>query len=171
MEVPRAAAAAREMIGQREERTMVMRSLCLALACAVSWVLPASAHHSHNNYDVAKWTTMEGTVTEVHRLVPHSWIYIDVTDAKGQTTPWALEGTGPGGLERVGIKINDVRPGDRIKVRCHLLKDGSNGCLLGFVTPMHGDVARGHGVEKDWDGGGGAGLPATGPYADPAAAR
>ena len=150
---------------------MVMRSLCLALACAASWVLPASAHHSHNNYDVAKWTTMEGTVTEVHRLVPHSWIYIDVADAKGQIATWALEGTGPGGLEKVGIKLNDVRPGDRIKVRCHLLKDGSTGCLLGFVTPMHGDAARGHGLEKDWDGGGGAGLPATGPYAEPPPVR
>jgi len=150
---------------------MVTRSLCLALACAASWALPASAHHSHNNYDVAKWTTMEGTVTEVHRLVPHSWIYIDVTDASGQKVTWALEGTGPGGLEKVGVKLNDVRPGDRIKVRCHLLKDGSTGCLLGFVTPMHGDVARGHGVEKDWDGGGGAGFPATGPYAEPPPVR
>jgi len=150
---------------------MLMRSLCLALACAAASVLPAWAHHSHNNYDVAKWTTMEGTVTEVHRLVPHSWIYMDVTDAKGQKATWALEGTGPGGLEKVGIKLTDVRPGDRIKVRCHLLRDGSTGCLLGFVTPIHGDAARGHGVEKDWDGGGGAGLPATGPYAEPAAAR
>ena len=23
--------------------------------------------------------------------------------------------------------------------------------LLGFVTPTHGDMARGHGVEKEWD--------------------
>jgi hypothetical protein len=150
---------------------MRMRSLCLALACTTSLVQPAWAHHSHTNYDTSKWTTMEGTVTEVHRLVPHSWVYMEVKDAKGQTAIWALEATGPGGLERVGIKMNDVRPGDRIKVRCHLLKDGATGCLLGFLTPMHGDAARGHGVEKDWDGGGGAGLPATGPYADPAAAR
>ena len=150
---------------------MLMRSLCLALACTVSMVVPAGAHHSHNNYDVAKWTTMEGTVTEVHRLVPHSWIYMDVTDPKGQRSSWALEGTGPGGLEKAGIRMNDVRPGDRIRVRCHLLRDGATGCLLGFVTPMHGDAARGHGIERDWDGGGGAGFPATGPYAEPPAAR
>lgn len=150
---------------------MLMRSLCLAAACAASSVLPVWAHHSHNNYDTATWTTMEGTVTEVHRLVPHSWIYMDVKDAKGQTATWALEATGPGGLEKVGIKVNDVRPGDLIKVRCHLLRDGATGCLLGFVTPMHGDAARGHGIEKDWDGGGGAGFPATGPYAAPPAAR
>jgi Family of unknown function (DUF6152) len=157
------------LAGFRQETTMLMRSLCVAAACAVSAVLPVRAHHSHNNYDTATWTTMEGTVTEVHRLVPHSWVYMDVKDAKGQTATWALEATGPGGLEKVGIKVNDVRPGDRIKVRCHLLRDGATGCLLGFVTPMHGDAARGHGIEKDWDGGGGAGFPAASPYTAPAA--
>ena len=40
--------------------------------------------------------------------------------------------------------------GDRIKIRCHLLRDGSPGCLLGFITPDHGDMARGHGVEREW---------------------
>jgi hypothetical protein len=50
-----------------------------------------------------------------------------------------------------GVKKEDVRVGDQIKVRCHFLRDGTNGCLLGFVTPMHGDKARGHGVELEWD--------------------
>jgi hypothetical protein len=102
----------------------------------------------------------------VHLLVPHSWVYLDVKDAKGEVTTWALEATGPSGLTKVGVKREDVRPGDRIKVRCHLLRDGSNGCLLGYLTPMHGDVARGHGVEKDWDGNGGAGF-STAPVATP----
>jgi len=171
MEVPRAAAAARAVRCVQQERTMLTRSLCVAMTGVALAALPAWAHHSHNNYDTSTWTTMEGTVTELHRLVPHSWIYLEVKDAKGQTTTWALEATGPGGLEKVGIKVNDVRLGDRIKVRCHLLRDGATGCLLGFVTPMHGDAARGHGIEKDWDGGGGAGFPATGPYAVPPSAR
>ena len=83
---------------------MLVRSLGLATLCAALAVVPASAHHSHGNYDVSKWTTLEGTVKEVHLLVPHSWIYIDVKDAKGETTTWALEATGPGGLLKVGIK-------------------------------------------------------------------
>ena len=148
---------------------MPIRVVCLAVACAAVSVLPVRAHHSHTNYDISTWTTMEGTVVEVHRLVPHSWLYVEIKDAKGQTATWALEATGPGGLEKVGVKVNDVRPGDSIKVRCHLLKDGATGCLLGFVTPMHGDAARGHGIERDWDGGGGAGFPATGRFAEPAA--
>ena len=146
---------------------MFGRSMILAALCAAGSVLPVSAHHSHGNYEVAKWTTMEGTVKELHLLVPHSWIYLEVKDPQGEATMWALEATGPSGLTKVGIKREDVRPGDPIKARCHVLRDGSSGCLLGFVTPMHGDAARGHGVEKDWDGDGGAGYSSTVPVATP----
>jgi hypothetical protein len=146
---------------------MLVRSVSLAVICAVFSVLPVRAHHSHGNYDTTKWTTMDGTVKELHLLVPHSWIYLDVKEQTGEPTTWALEATGPAGLTKVGVKREDVKPGDAIKVRCHLLRDGSNGCLLGYVTPMHGDVARGHGVERDWDGDGGAGYSATAPVATP----
>jgi hypothetical protein len=150
-----------------KEETMTGRFVRLAIVFAIVSAVPVRAHHSHGNYEVAKWTTMEGTVKELHLLVPHSWIYLDVKDGKGEVTTWALEATGPSGLLKVGIKREDVRPGDAIKVRCHVLRDGSNGCLLGFVTPMHGDLARGHGVEKDWDGDGGAGYSSTVPVATP----
>jgi hypothetical protein len=146
---------------------MLARILTLAALCAAVAVVPVRAHHSHGNYDLTTWTTMNGEVKEVHLLVPHSWIYLDVKDDKNQVTTWALEATGPAGLTKVGIKREDVRPGDTIRVRCHLLKDGSNGCLLGYVTPTHGDMARGHGVEKDWDGDGGAGFNTAAPVATP----
>ncbi len=147
---------------------MLVKTLKLAAICTVLLVVPLQAHHSHGNYDTTKWTTMEGKVTEVHYLVPHSWLYVEVKDQKGEPTVWAMEATGYGGLFRVGVKREDLKAGDTVKVRCHLLKDGSNGCLLGYVTPMHGDQARGHGVERDWDGGGGAGFPDAQPGAAPA---
>jgi Family of unknown function (DUF6152) len=146
---------------------MLSRRLSLAAVIGVLAVLPVGAHHSHGNYDLTVWTTMDGTVKEVHLLVPHSWLYLDVKDGKGEVTTWALEATGPSGLTKVGVKREDVTPGDLVKVRCHLLKDGSNGCLLGYVTPMHGDQARGHGVERDWDGDGGAGFATNAPVATP----
>ncbi len=68
-----------------------------------------------------------------------------------EPTLWAMEATNPTGLTRNGIGRDHVQPGDPIRVRCHRLKDGSEGCLLGFVTPLHGDPARGHGIEKEWD--------------------
>jgi hypothetical protein len=130
---------------------MKVRTFVFAALAAVALALPASAHHSHNTYDTTKWTPMEGTVKEVHWLVPHSWIYMEVKDAKGEATTWALEAANPTSIMENGVTKDHVKPGDRIKVRCHLLRDGSEGCLLGFVTPQHGDVARGHGVEREWD--------------------
>ena len=70
---------------------------------------------------------------------------------RARLTTWALEAAGPGEIMRNGVKREDVKVGDKIKVRCHLLRDGTNGCLLGFITPDHGDMARGHGVEREWD--------------------
>jgi hypothetical protein len=130
---------------------MQLKFLGLVGACAVCLALPAWAHHSHQNYAVSDFKMLEGKVTEVHYLNPHSWVYIEVMDAKGQPVLWALEATGPGGLQRNGIKREDLKVGDTVKVRCHALRDGSPGCLLGFLTPTHGDMARGHGIEKEWD--------------------
>ena len=125
---------------------MQLKSFGVALLCAASLIAPVVAHHSHGNYDVTTWTVMEGTVKQVVFIVPHSIVYIDV---KGEM--WALEATNPQGIFLRGVKKEDVQVGDTIKVRCHLLRDGGKGCLLGFVTPMHGDKARGHGVEIEWD--------------------
>jgi uncharacterized protein DUF6152 len=130
---------------------MKLKTLCVLIACSASLAVPALAHHSHGNYDTTTWTPFEGTVKELHYVTPHSFIYLEVKDEKGQPGIWLLEATNPRGLETKGIKREDVKPGDTVKVRCHRLRDGSNGCLLGFVTPLHGDAARGHGIEKEWD--------------------
>ena len=122
-----------------------------SVVCATCLAVPLLAHHSHGNYDVTKWIVMEGTVKRVIFIVPHSIVYLDVKEEKGATATWALEATNPQGIFMRGVKKEDVRAGDTIKARCHPLRDGARGCLLGFVTPMHGDVARGHGVEREWD--------------------
>jgi hypothetical protein len=129
---------------------MRFKSFVVACAC-VLLTASALAHHSHGNYDVQTWTTMEGTVKQVIFIVPHSIVYMDVKGANGDTVTWSLEATNPQGIFLKGVKKEDVQVGDKIKVRCHLLRDGGHGCLLGFLTPMHGDKARGHGIEIEWD--------------------
>jgi len=118
--------------------------LSLAAMCAVSFALPALAHHSHGNY-TDTFSDFTGVVKEVHLVVPHSWVYVEVKDASGQPQLWALEATGRNGLERIGVTREYVKPGDTIKVRCHPLRDGSRGCLMGFLKATDGTV-------KDWDG-------------------
>src|ERR1043165_2061357 len=92
-----------------QEDEMKIRCLAIAAIGGVLSVSAVQAHHSHGNYDTTKWTTMEGKVTELHLLVPHSWLYVEVKDEKGESTVWAMEATGYGGLQRVGIKREDVK--------------------------------------------------------------
>lgn len=125
--------------------------LHLTAALLAGVCVTASAHHSHNAYEVTVWSTLEGTVREIHLMNPHSWIYLDVADASGETTTWSLEAANPAAIFENGVKAEDVKVGDRIQARFHVLRDGTNGGLLGFVTPLHGDSARGHGVELEWD--------------------
>ena len=130
---------------------MPLKRLGVAAICALALAVPLSAHHSHGNYDLSTWTTMEGVVKQVILVVPHSIVYVDIKSQKGELVTWSLEATGVRGVLANGVKKEDVQTGDRIKIRCHLLRDGSPGCLLGFITPDHGDMARGHGVEREWD--------------------
>jgi Family of unknown function (DUF6152) len=116
----------------------------LVAICAVAFALPARAHHSHGNY-LDTFMDVEGVVKEVHMMAPHSWVYLEVKDATGQPQMWALEATGRTALQKIGVTGDYIKAGDTVKARCHRLRDGSNGCLLGFLKARDGTV-------KDWDG-------------------
>ena len=118
--------------------------LCLVAIFAGVFALPAPAHHSHGAY-VDTFMDIQGVVKELHLVVPHSWVYLEIKDEKGEPQMWALEATSRTGLQRIGVTTDYVKPGDAVKARCHRLRDGSNGCLLGFLKAKDGTV-------KDWDG-------------------
>ncbi|HEY5622350.1 MAG TPA: DUF6152 family protein [Gammaproteobacteria bacterium] len=114
-------------------------------AVVLGWLaLPALAHHSHGNYQMTEYTHLEGVVTEFIFMNPHSWVYMEVEDEAGEKQVWALETASVQALTRNGVSADTLVPGDRISVRCHQLKDGANGCLLGFLTPPGGE-------ESEWD--------------------
>ena len=116
--------------------------LTLAVICAVAFALPTWAHHSHGNYEDT-FTDIEGVVTELHYVVPHSWVYIEVADPSGgESQFWALEATGRGGLERIGVDRDYMQVGDTITARCHRLRDGSNGCLPSRCSLSSGYLPR-----------------------------
>jgi hypothetical protein len=106
--------------------------------------LPISAHHSHGNYQMTEYTQLKGTIKQIQWLNPHSWIYLEVAGEDGRATVWALEGASVLELQRRGWTKENIKAGDKISVRCHRLRDGSRGCLLGFVTTADG-------VEKLFD--------------------
>jgi len=94
-----------------------MRFTSIAAAiCALGLALPAWAHHSHGAYQDT-FMDVEGVVREVHYVVPHSWVYLEVKDATGEPQLWALEATGRPALERIGVTADYLKPGDSIKAR------------------------------------------------------
>jgi hypothetical protein len=124
----------------------VQHGLWLPVILGVTCVVgssPVRAHHSHGNY-ADTFVDIEGVVREVHLVNPHSWIYIEVKGPNGQPQKWSLEASSVLQLERIGVTRDYIKAGDSIKARCHPLRDGSRGCLLGFVKAQDGTI-------KDWD--------------------
>ena len=84
--------------------------LCLALAPA-AW-----AHHSQSEYDSRAKVDVEGTVTKLEWKSPHAWVYVDVTNDKGEKVNWSFELPSPVTLMRRGWTRDSLKPGDRVKV-------------------------------------------------------
>ena len=101
-------------------------SVALAL-----WVTgPAAAHHSFAPYEPDVQFQLDGVVTKYQWLNPHVYIEMDVTDGRGETKHWLIEGANPGILNRVGWKWNMLAAGDRISVIVSPLRNGEPGALL-----------------------------------------
>src|ERR1700757_2673200 len=84
--------------------------------------LPIWAHHSHGNYEDT-FMDVEGVVKEVHLVLPHSWVYVEVKDDKGgEPQIWAMEATGRPNLQKSGSTADYVKVGDKVKARCHHLR-------------------------------------------------
>jgi hypothetical protein len=119
-----------------------MTSKVLALGVVGFGVLavPALAHHSFAMFDDAKTVEITGTVKEFRWTNPHSWLFLTVMDATGQTTQWAFEMGSPVGLVRVGWKPRSVVPGDKVSVRAHPMRDGTPAGQLLTATLPNGQV-------------------------------
>jgi hypothetical protein len=92
---------------------------------------PAFAHHSDAMFASDKEVTLNGTVREFQYTNPHSWIQLVVAGQAGaQPVEWSIETGAPIVLLRAGIKPTALKPGDRITLRAHPLKDGSAGGSL-----------------------------------------
>jgi len=68
---------------------------------------------------------LEGTVTRMEWINPHSWIHIDVRTSSGEVQHWMVEGGAPNALLRRGWTKNSLPTGTKIMVQGFQAKDGS----------------------------------------------
>ncbi len=94
----------------------------------VVFALPAYAHHSFAMFDHEKTITVTGTLKEFEFTNPHCWLHINVVDAEtGKTLDWSFEMGSVGQIQAQGWKADTVKPGDKITIEAHPMKDGSRG--------------------------------------------
>jgi hypothetical protein len=105
-----------------------MRNLLrLTFACGVLLAsLPLSAHHElRAEFDQQKSVSLRGIVTRFDWNNPHAFLYVDVKDANGETTNWAIEWASPIELRRTGWTRDALKIGDAVTVTGWLARDGS----------------------------------------------
>lgn len=101
---------------------------------------PVDAHHSNAMFDSEKQVTIEGVVKQMQFTNPHSWLQVVGTDEAGKSVEWSFELGAPTVLVRNGFTKYSLKPGDKITVVGHPLKDGRPGAELVTVKTANGEV-------------------------------
>src|SRR3989442_7848263 len=88
----------------------------------------ASAHHAVvSEFDTGKAMTLKGTVAKVQWMNPHIFLYIDVKEADGSVSSWALETLPTAMMRKAGLSKEDLlgAPGEAVTVNVIPARDGT----------------------------------------------
>jgi hypothetical protein len=103
-----------------------MRVVILVLLASALASVAARAHHAFSTeFDVNSPVALEGKVTKVELINPHSWIHIEVVGDDGQAVVWMIEGGSPNALVRRGITKASIPIGAELIVRGYQARDGT----------------------------------------------
>jgi hypothetical protein len=116
---------------------MKLRWLGLGAALVALATTPAVAHHSFGMFAIEKVIPVTGTVKDYKYRMPHVWIYLMVPSANGGAPEeWGFEAHSPNLVARKGWKPSTLKPGDKITILMHPMRDGSHaGSVINMTLP------------------------------------
>jgi hypothetical protein len=98
-------------------------------------VAPVFAHHSFGLFDMSKSAQIEGTVIKLEWSNPHCWLFVMVPSADNGEVSYGFELTSVGEMTRRGWSKSAVKPGDKVKVTYHPVRDGRPaGYMMAVMT-------------------------------------
>src|ERR1700744_5192887 len=93
------------------------------LIAAVAPAAPAFAHHAFQaEFDGNQPIMLQGKVTKVEWINPHTWVHMMVT-TNGVDQEWMVEAGTPNTLLREGLTRDSLKPGEQIVFRGSRAKD------------------------------------------------
>ena len=107
--------------------------LTILAAALAAVAAPALAHHSFSMFDKDKNVKITGTLKEFEWTNPHAWLHVTTVE-NGKPVEWSFEMGSVGQVAAQGWKADIVKPGDKITVEGHPLKDGSRGGQYRIAT-------------------------------------
>ncbi len=113
-------------------------------ALFVAFAVPVFAHHSFAMFDYNKEVTVTGEVSEFKWANPHIHIYVKGPDSVGKMADYEIEGATPDNLRKQGWSRETLKPGDKISVIIHPLKNGMPGGMFVKATRADGTPVGGN---------------------------
>ena len=138
-----------------------------ALLVALGLAGTVSAHHSFSMFDMKTTRTIAGTVKQFEWTNPHTWLWIMVPNDKGELEQWGIEGMSPNFLGRRGWSKNTLKPGDKISLDIHPLRNGEKGGTFLNVTLPDGKQLKMFGAQIPGEASAEGGKPGDASKADP----
>ena len=102
-------------------------SVLFPLAALIAGLVPLWAHHAFEaEFDNAKPVKLQGKVTKMEWINPHTWIHMEVVREDGKTEEWMIEGGSPNIMLRKGFTKVSLEVGTDIIAEGYLAKNGKN---------------------------------------------